>query len=167
MNKTRPRIALYEPRIPQNTGCIGRSCLAFNLSLDIIKPIGFSMEDKYLKRAGLDYWKYVDLHLYNSLEEYLNKYRTSRLIGLTKKVTTTISTIKYKCNDILLFGREDTGLPDLVRNQCNILASIPMPGGERFNTTGAVRSLNLSVACGIVSYTACSQLNLLKNKDNQ
>ena len=163
MNLTRPRIALYEPRIPHNTGCIGRSCLAFNLSLDIIKPIGFSMEDKYLKRAGLDYWKYVDLHLYDSFEKYLEKFKNSRLIGLTKKTRKDISTIEFKESDILLFGREDTGLPDLVMSQCEILASIPMPGGERYNKHGAVRSLNLSVACGIVCYSACDQLNLLTN----
>ena len=160
MNRLRPRIALYEPRIPQNTGCIGRSCLAFNLSLDIIKPIGFSMEDKYLKRAGLDYWSYVDVHLYESFEEYLNIFKTSRVIGLTKKSTNNISNIKFRESDILLFGREDTGLPDYIMNDCQILSSIPMPGGERYNKSGAVRSLNLSVACGIVSYTACEQLNL-------
>ena len=163
MSNSRPRIALYEPRIPQNTGCIGRSCLAFRLSLDIIKPIGFSMEDKYLKRAGLDYWSYVKVHLYESFEEYVDKFKRSRLIGLTKKSRKSISTINFRENDILLFGREDTGLPNSVLNQCNILSSIPMPGGERYKVTGAVRSLNLSVACGIVSYTACIQLNLLGN----
>ena len=67
-NAPRPRVALFEPRIPQNTGTIGRSCLAFNMSLDIIKPTGFSFEDKYLKRAGLDYWPEVDVHLYDSFE---------------------------------------------------------------------------------------------------
>ena len=163
MNKLRPRIALFEPRIPQNTGCIGRSCLAFNLSLDIIKPIGFSMEDKYLKRAGLDYWAYVDLHIYDSFEEYLDKFKLSRIIGLTKKSRKTISSIEFRHTDILLFGREDNGLPDIIQNQCEITSSIPMPGGERYKDSGAVRSLNLSVACGIVSYTACVQLNLLCN----
>ena len=69
---SRPRVALFEPRIPQNTGTIGRSCLAFNMSLDIIKPTGFSFEDKYLKRAGLDYWRHVDVHLYESFDEYKN-----------------------------------------------------------------------------------------------
>ena len=161
MNSTRPRVALFQPRIPQNTGCIGRTCLAFNLSLDIIKPIGFSMDDKYLKRAGLDYWSHVDIHLYDSIEEYFDKFKTSRLIGLTKKSNNSISTVKFRFNDILLFGREDNGLPDLLMNQCNILSSIPMPGGERYKQTGAVRSLNLSVACGIVCYYACLQLNLL------
>ena len=157
----RPRVALFEPRIPQNTGTIGRSCLAFDLSLDIIKPTGFSFDDKYLKRAGLDYWSNVDLNLYDSFEEYKNKFSKSRIIGLTKKSDKFISTINYKNSDILLFGREDKGLPDTIMRECDIKAGIPMPGGENQLKTGGVRSLNLSVACGIVSYYACLQLNLL------
>ena len=159
----RPRVALFEPRIPQNTGTIGRSCLAFNLSLDIIKPTGFSFEDKYLKRAGLDYWPYVDVHLYESFDEYKNKFNMSRFIALTKKSDNSISNIKYKNTDILLFGREDTGLPEDVMKKCEIIAGIPMPGGENKIKSKGVRSLNLSVACGIVCYSACQQLNLLNN----
>jgi len=160
---TRPRVALFEPRIPQNTGTIGRSCLAFNLALDIIKPTGFSFEDKYLKRAGLDYWSNVDLNLYESFDEYKNRYINSRFIALTKKSDNCISSIKYRNTDILLFGREDTGLPDNIINRCGIIAGIPMPGGDRRVKSGGVRSLNLSVACGIVTYSACLQLNLLNN----
>ena len=160
---SRPRVALFEPRIPQNTGTIGRSCLAFNLALDIIKPTGFSFEDKYLKRAGLDYWSNVDVHLYESFDEYKTKFISSRLIALTKKSSHSISNIKYKNSDIILFGREDIGLPDNIMNECEIIAGIPMPGGQTSLTTGGVRSLNLSVACGIVSYSACLQLNLLTN----
>ena len=157
----RPRIALFEPRIPQNTGTIGRSCLAFELSLDIIKPTGFSFEDKYLKRAGLDYWCNVDYHLYESFDDYKHQFKTSRIIALTKKSDHSISDIIYKNTDILLFGREDTGLPDVIMNKSDLIAGIPMPGGENKLKDGGVRSLNLSVACGIVSYTACIQLNLL------
>tara|TARA_B100000214_G_scaffold280781_1_gene210388 strand:+ start:117 stop:617 length:501 start_codon:yes stop_codon:yes gene_type:complete len=160
-NCSRPRVALFQPRIPQNTGTIGRSCLAFNMSLDIIKPTGFSFDDKYLKRAGLDYWPNVDLHLYDSFEEYKDSFSNSRFIALTKKSNKSISNIKYKDTDILLFGREDTGLPDNIMNKCEIVAGIPMPGGENHFKNGGVRSLNLSVACGIASYTACLQLNLL------
>jgi len=160
-NSSRPRVALFEPRIPQNTGTIGRSCLAFNMALDIIKPTGFSFEDKYLKRAGLDYWPYVDVHLYESFEKYKNSFINSRIIALTKKSSNSISSIIYKNTDILLFGREDTGLPDNVMNKCDVVAGIPMPGGENQLKTRGVRSLNLSVACGIVCYSACLQLNLL------
>ena len=158
---SRPRVALFEPRIPQNTGTIGRSCLAFELPLDIIKPTGFSFEDKYLKRAGLDYWSNVDLHFYESFEEYKHKFIDSRIIALTKKSNNSISNINYKNTDILLFGREDTGLPDWVMSECELIAGIPMPGGVDKLKTGGVRSLNLSVACGIVTYSACLKLNLL------
>ena len=161
LNSSRPRVALFEPRIPQNTGTIGRSCLAFNISLDIIKPTGFSFEDKYLKRAGLDYWANVDVHLYESFDQYKNSFSNARIIALTKKSSNLISNIIYENTDILLFGREDTGLPDYVMKKCQIIAGIPMPGGENRINTGGVRSLNLSVACGIVSYTVCLQLNLL------
>ena len=159
----RPRVALFEPRIPQNTGTIGRSCLAFNLSLDIIKPTGFSFEDKYLKRAGLDYWSSVDVHLYESFEDYSNRFINSRIIALTKKSNNSISNINYKNTDILLFGREDKGLPDHIMKKCDLLAGIPMPGGENKFKEGGVRSLNISVACGIVCYCACHKLNLLNN----
>jgi len=161
INSSRPRVALFEPRIPQNTGTIGRSCLAFDLSLDIIKPTGFSFEDKYLKRAGLDYWANVDVHLYESFEQYKNTFSSSRIIALTKKSSNSISNLIYRDSDILLFGREDTGLPDKIINDCEKVAGIPMPGGESKLRTGGVRSLNLSVACGIVCYSACLQLNLL------
>jgi len=164
MNQTktyRPRVALFEPRIPQNTGTIGRSCLAFDMSLDIILPTGFSFDDKYLKRAGLDYWSNVDVHLYESFEEYKNLFITSRIIALTKKSDNCISAVSFKNTDILLFGREDTGLPDKIMNRCEIVAGIPMPGGQIKSKTGGVRSLNLSVACGIVCYSACLQLSLL------
>ena len=163
INKTqvKPRVALFEPRIPQNTGTIGRSCLAFDLPLDIIKPTGFSFEDKYLKRAGLDYWQNVNLNLYDSFDEYKNTFHNSRFIALTKKSDNLISNINYKNNDILLFGREDNGLPEYVINKCDIAAGIPMPGGDKHNKNGGVRSLNLSVACGIVCFTVCNKLNLL------
>ena len=160
-NIIRPRVALFEPRIPQNTGTIGRSCLAFDLSLDIIKPTGFSFEDKYLKRAGLDYWSNVDVNQYESFEEYKNNFISSRIIALTKKSQLSISKIIYKNSDILLFGREDTGLPDTVMSKCDIVAGIPMPGGITNSKSTGVRSLNLSVACGIVCYTACLKLDLL------
>ena len=157
----KPRVALFEPRIPQNTGTIGRSCLAFDLPLDIIKPTGFSFEDKYLKRAGLDYWSNVDVHLFESFDEYKNQYQSSRIIALTKKSDNYISNVKYKNTDILLFGREDTGLPENIIKKCDLVAGIPMPGGEKKFKKGGVRSLNLSVACGIVCYSVCLQLNFL------
>ena len=161
LNISRPRVALFEPRIPQNTGTIGRTCLAFNMSLDIIKPTGFSFEDKYLKRAGLDYWASVDVHLYDSFEQYKHSFSNYRFIAFTKKSSNPISNIIHNEKDILLFGREDTGLPNNIMKKCEILAGIPMPGGVNQRNAHGVRSLNLSVACGIVCYSACLQLNLL------
>ena len=90
-----------------------------------------------------------------------NSFKSSRIIALTKKSDNSISNLVYKETDILLFGREDTGLPDNIMNSCEIVAGIPMPGGENQLKTCGVRSLNLSVACGIVCYSACLQLNLL------
>ena len=107
LNISRPRVALFEPRIPQNTGTIGRSCLAFNLPLDIIKPTGFSFEDKYLKRAGLDYWANVDLHLYESFEEYKNSFKSSRIIALTKKSDNSISNLVYNLHFLEFFLRNE------------------------------------------------------------
>ncbi len=163
-NTNRPRVALFEPRIPQNTGTIGRSCLAFNLPLDIIKPIGFSLEDKYLKRAGLDYWQYVDINLYDSFDQYKKKFRSSRVIAFSKKSNNSIANITFRNTDILLFGREDTGLPDYIKRECGDISCIPMPGGVNHLNSGGVRSLNLSVAVGIVCYSACLELNLLTNQ---
>ena len=157
----KPRVVLFEPRIPQNTGTIGRSCLAFDLPLDIIKPTGFSFEDKYLKRAGLDYWPNVDVHLYESFNDYKKQFPNSRIIALTKKSDNSISNISYRNTDILLFGREDTGLPDCIINKCDVVAGIPMPGGVNNLNNAGVRSFNLSVACGIVCYSACLDLKLL------
>ena len=152
------KIALYEPRIPQNTGNIGRTCLAYNSSLDLICPLGFSLENKYLKRAGLDYWKYLDVSIHDNFECYMKNRKSSRIIGFSKQGGVSINNIEFKLNDNLLFGREDIGLPDSVRNKCNFIATIEMPSIYSESRKKGVRSLNLSVATGIAIYTAYSQL---------
>ena len=157
MKITSPRICLFEPRIPQNTGNIARSCAAYNLELDLIKPLGFSLEDKYLKRAGLDYWKYVKVNVFEGFTEYKSHFTSSRLLAFSKSANESMSTFVFNKNDILVFGREDNGLPLSIRNQCNNILYIPMPGGVKNITEGGVRSLNLSVACGIAIYKACEQ----------
>ena len=106
------RVGIYEPRIPQNTGNIGRTCLAYNIPLDLIKPLGFSIEDKYLKRAGLDYWKNIDLNLHENFDLYKRYNSNSRIIGFSKEGGIDLSLFKFTNDDCLLFGREDTGLPD-------------------------------------------------------
>ena len=160
MNTDRPRVCLYEPRIPQNTGNISRSCAAFKYKLDLIKPLGFSLEDKYLKRAGLDYWQYVDINLFDSFDKYKSQNKESRIIAFSRFSNQTLVDFEFKCTDILMFGREDTGLPADVKDQSNYTLSIPMPGGVRPLRNDGVRSLNLSVACGIVIYKSCEQLKL-------
>ena len=160
MTPSRPRICLFEPRIPQNTGNIARSCAAFNYKLDLIKPLGFSLEDKYLLRAGLDYWPYVDVSIFDSFLKYKDLTNNSRFIAFSRFSAEPIVNFSFKQNDILIFGREDNGLPNSVKEECDYVLSIPMPGGASSSSIKGVRSLNLSVACGIVIYKSCEQLNL-------
>ena len=155
------RIALFEPRIPQNTGNIGRTCAAFNLKLDLICPLGFSLDDKYLKRAGLDYWKYLKLYIHKDYKEFKESNKESRIIGFSKTGDKTLSETTFQYNDVLLFGREDNGLTESVRNDCDLLVEIPMTAKANDLGLNGVRSLNLSVACGIASYVAINQLNRL------
>ena len=156
MTQTRPRICLFEPRIPQNTGNIARTCAAFNIKLDLIDPLGFSLEDKYLKRAGLDYWKYVDVEVHSNFHVYQKTITEGqRVIGLSKTADQSITNFNFTNGDVLLFGREDNGLPNEIRNQCSNLIKIPMPGGtNQPGINSGVRSLNLSVACGITLFHA-------------
>ena len=159
LNNSRPRVALFEPRIPQNTGTIGRSCLAFDLALDIIKPTGFSLEDKYLKRAGLDYWPLVRLMNYPNFNKFKESKINKRIISFSKKNGIYLKNFKFQLEDILLFGREDTGLPEDVIEACDSLITIFMPNLELSNSDQkGVRSLNLSVACGIAIYEANKQI---------
>ena len=161
MEQNQLRIALFEPRIPQNTGNIARTCAAFKLSLDLIKPLGFTLDDKHLKRAGLDYWKYLDVSIFENIDNYLESYPDRRLIGFSKNAETRLSETNFNFNDILLFGREDNGLPSYIREICYEIAMIPMPGGVRIPSSKGVRSLNLSVSCGIVAYHASNKLGYL------
>ncbi|WP_320664468.1 tRNA (cytidine(34)-2'-O)-methyltransferase [Prochlorococcus sp. MIT 1223] len=151
------RIALFEPRIPQNTGNIARTCAAFNLKLDLIKPLGFTLEDKYLKRAGLDYWQYMDIRVHENFDKFCSSITSSRLLALSKSSTTSIASFKLLEDDVFIFGREDNGLPNFVRDKCSTVLSIPMPCGAYKQGDKGVRSLNLSVACGIVAYEAMKQ----------
>ena len=146
-------VALFEPRIPQNTGNIARSCAAFNLPLNLIEPLGFKIEDKYLRRAGLDYWPLVTVNQYSDFEKFLASKPTKRLISFSKKNGIYLKDFKFKEDDILLFGREDSGLPERIIDKSDFLISIFMPNLQTgSNDHKGVRSLNLSVACGIAIY---------------
>ncbi len=153
-------VALFEPRIPQNTGNIARSCAAFNIPLNLIEPLGFKLEDKYLKRAGLDYWPLVTLNKYENFDKFLASKTTKRIISFSKKNGIFLNDFKFQKDDVLLFGREDSGLPDCIIDKSDFLISIFMPNLKtRNNAHKGVRSLNLSVACGIAIYEAHKQIN--------
>ena len=153
-------ISLFEPRIPQNTGSIARTCAAFDITLNLIEPLGFKLEDKYLKRAGLDYWPLVKLKNYPNFNKFKESKINKRLIAFSKKNGIYLKNFKFHDEDILLFGREDTGLPDNVIKASDSLISIFMPNLESSNNNPkGVRSLNLSVACGIAIYEAYKQIN--------
>ncbi|MGC6482422.1 MAG: tRNA (cytidine(34)-2'-O)-methyltransferase [Synechococcus sp.] len=149
------RIALFEPRIPPNTGNIARSCAAFQLPLSLIEPLGFSIDDRSLKRAGLDYWPHVEVTTHGDFERFVADLPDPhRLIGCSRHQGESLSNFQFQPGDVLLFGREDTGLPTAVRHRCDAICTIPMRGHEH------VRSLNLSVSCALVSFQAGLQLGL-------
>jgi len=149
------RIVLLEPEIPQNTGSIARLAAATGTPLDLIGPLGFSLEDRYLKRAGLDYWPWVDLTVHESWPGYLAKNVPGRLIGFSARATASYTQCAFRPDDRLLFGKETSGLgPDVIGMLGADVFTIPM-------TSPNVRSLNLSNAVSIVVYEARRQLGLV------
>ena len=157
-------ITLYQPRIPQNTGNIARTCAAYGTTLNLIEPLGFKLEDKYLKRAGLDYWPLVKINRYDNFYKFLTSKNKNRIVSFSKKNGIFLKDYKFKPEDILLFGREDTGLPENIIEKSDSLVSIFMPNIESpLNNQKGVRSLNLSVACGIAIYEAHKQINFQNN----
>ena len=158
-------ISLFEPRIPQNTGSIARTCAAFNITLNLIEPLGFKLDDKYLKRAGLDYWHLMKIVNYKNFETFKQAKKNNRVISFSKKNGAYLRDFKFKKNDILLFGREDNGLPDQIIQKTEALISIYMPNkASEINKNIGVRSLNLSVACGMALYEAHKQINKISHK---
>ena len=126
----------------------------------MIEPLGFKLEDKYLKRAGLDYWPLVKLKNYQNFKIFKESKKPKRIIAFSKKNGIFLNNFRFLEDDILLFGREDTGLPEEVIKGSDTLISIFMPNVELTNDDKkGVRSLNLSVACGIGIYEAYKQIN--------
>ena len=158
-------ISLFEPRIPQNTGSIARTCAAFDITLNLIEPLGFKLDDKYLKRAGLDYWHLMRIVNYPDFDEFKNAKKHKRVISFSKKNGIYLHDFKFQKDDVLLFGREDNGLPDEIIERSEALISIYMPNkASKSNNYFGVRSLNLSVACGIALYEAHKQINKITHK---
>lgn len=143
-------IVLLEPEIPQNAGNIARTCAVTNSVLHLIKPLGFSVDDKYLKRAGLDYWKLLDIRYYENFQDFLEKNKGIRLWMATTKAKHVYSDVTYEENDFVMFGRESAGIPEeiLMAHESNTIR-IPM--------LAEARSLNLSNSVAIVIYEALRQ----------
>ena len=153
-------ISLFEPRIPQNTGSIARTCAAFDITLNLIEPLGFKLDDKYLKRAGLDYWHLVKINKYSNFDDFKESKKSNRVLAFSKKNGILLRDFNFQKKDILLFGREDNGLPNKIIEKSEALISIYMPNrASELNNNIGVRSLNLSVACGIALYEAHKQIN--------
>ena len=152
---------MFEPQIPPNTGNIARTCAAFQLPLALIEPLGFRIDDRSLRRAGLDYWPHVTVSTHEDLNDLTGQLpRESRLIGCSRYGGVALTSMVFQHGDVLLFGREDTGLPPSVRERCDGMVTIPMPGAADSSGRGGVRSLNLSVACALVAFHAGTQLSL-------
>ncbi len=146
-------IVLVEPEIPQNAGNIARTCAVTGSKLHLVRPLGFDVSDKYLKRAGLDYWQYLDITYYDSVKEVMDKfYNGSNFWFFSTKSKHIHSDVSYKDGDFLVFGKETKGLPeDLLKEHYSECVRLPM--------MGELRSLNLSNAVCVGVYEALRQLN--------
>ena len=145
-------VVLFEPEIPPNTGSVARLCAATLTPLHLIEPLGFKIDDKHLKRAGLDYWEFVDLHVHKSWDDFLSDAKPGRLLYFSKKAQRSYTSVRYEENDYLVFGPETRGLPEPMQ-AANADHSLRIPMLGR-----GVRSLNLSNAVSIVLYEALRQL---------
>ena len=144
-------IVLYQPEIAGNTGNIARLSAAADCYLHLVGPLGFSLSDRYLKRAGLDYWPHVKLTVHDSLDDVYQELPGSRFFYFSTKVTRPYTEAQYKDGDALVFGPETRGLPEeLLKTHAESALTIPM--------FGEVRSLNLSTCVGIVVYEALRQV---------
>lgn len=143
-------IVLVEPEIPQNTGNIARSCAATGTRLHLVRPLGFSVDDRYLKRAGLDYWDSVEIYYYDSFDEVRAKYSDKDFYYATTKAVNSYTDMTFKDESFLVFGKETAGLPEelLLKNKESCIR-IPM--------RETIRSLNLSNSVSIVLYEALRQ----------
>lgn len=144
-------IVLFAPEIPQNTGTIGRLAVSTNSKLHLIEPLGFSLEDKFLKRAGLDYWQFLNPSIYKDWEDFLSKQNPERMFFISTHGRKDFFDAEFQEGDYLVFGRESAGLPEEFHKRYpEQFCRIPMPG--EFN-----RSLNLANAASIVLYEAMRQ----------
>ncbi len=143
-------IVLHEPEIPANTGNIGRTCVAANARLHLIEPLGFRLNEKNLKRAGMDYWDNLDVTTYINYDEFLERNPKAKIYMATTKAAKTYTEVRYEPDCYIMFGKESAGIPEEIlvdhREEC---IRIPMTGG--------IRSLNLGNSAAIVLYEALRQ----------
>ncbi len=145
-------IVLVEPEIPPNTGSIARLCGATDTILDLVHPLGFCIDDKHLKRAGLDYWPHVTIRYWENFETFLQQHDEERLFFLTTKTTRSYTEARFKPGDMLIFGKETKGLPeDILKLYSDRCYTVPMSNSH-------IRSLNLAMTSGIVLYEALRQI---------
>ena len=151
----RPKIALYEPDIPQNTAAIIRTCSCLGVIIEIIEPCGFMLNDKRFKRVVMDYLDESMIKFYKNFSEFLNikRKKNERVILLTTKATKVYSSFNFKPNDTILFGRESAGVPEEVHNNVDNRLKIPMSNNKR--------SLNLSISVAIVLSESMRQNQLI------
>ena len=143
-------VVLFEPEIPQNTGNIARTCAATGSSLHLIKPLGFSLDDKYMKRAGLDYWDLLDIHIYENLGDFYAKNGGAEVYYFSKKARHVYTEVSFPEEVYLMFGKETKGIPeDELKRHFDHTIRLPMREG--------LRSLNLSNAVAIGVYEALRQ----------
>ena len=152
-------IVLYEPEIPANTGNIGRTCVATNTRLHLIEPLGFSLEEKQLKRAGMDYWKDLDVTTYVNWADFCQKNPDAKIYYATTKARHVYSEVQYEPDCYIMFGKESAGIPEeILKENPDTCVRIPM--------MGEIRSLNLSNSVAVVLYEALRQ-NDFSNMERQ
>ena len=143
-------IVLHQPEIPANTGNIGRTCVATGSSLHLIEPLGFSLSEKALKRAGMDYWKDLDVHTYVNFEEFRKAHPGAKVWMATTKAKRVYSDVSFGADDYIMFGKESAGIPEeILKESPETCVRIPM--------VGETRSLNLANSVAIVLYEALRQ----------
>ncbi len=143
-------IILHQPEIPANTGNIGRTCVATNTVLHLIEPLGFRLNEKEVKRAGMDYWEHLDVRRYTNFEEFLEKNPNARIYMATTKARRSYTEVSYGPDDYIMFGKESAGIPEEIlveyEETCIRIPMLPQ-----------IRSLNLSNSVSIVLYEALRQ----------
>ena len=138
----RPKIALYEPDIPQNTAAIIRTCACLGAKLEIIEPCGFLLSDKRFKRVVMDYMNEDEINFYQSSDHFFEEKKDQRIILMTTKASISYTKFKFEVNDTILFGRESAGVPDKIHESINHRLKIPMENNKR--------SLNISSSVAII-----------------